>query len=463
MYELIETETERFTVSARRPAPFAGAFSALAKHGLQPCLMRAEADSSTWGNEIDLIVRPCKLRATQAVLCKLGWEIGNTGFFDPSRRHLLLWADDRLLRIDLYTKIVSAGLEYIDAEDYLSTASLQGDVYVPDAAGWLLHVIVNTILEKKRLRDEYRPRVSKTYEDRDVRLRAWEKAEQLGISFLFDDDPVLDFLYQESLIEILRPRVRRALWKARTANKVRLAWRWAVQTIGKNLALRPGFSISIVGPDGAGKTTFIETLQTDLNRIGIETNTVYFGPWERPVLRSSKALKTLGADPLDIGEDSLARRTIMKLLKAYARRVLFYLNFLPEMWARFALRVWPAILERNVVLLDRHAIDLEVGYYNMPMHNSAFLRHLLVKLSPHPRMLILLDNDAEVVWNRKKEFTLDLIKSSIYRYRALAPKYKMIVVKTDRPAEILVREFIERYWRDFVRLRRDGFPILRKM
>src|SRR5580704_14909648 len=252
MYELIETETERFTVSARRSAPFADAFSALAKHGLQPCLMRADADYSTWGNEIDLIVRPCSLRATQAVLFKLGWEIGNTGFFDPSRRHLLLWADDRLLRIDLYTKIVSAGLEYIDAEDYLSTASLQGDVYVPDAAGWLLHVIVNTILEKKRLRDEYRPRVSKTYEDRDVRLRAWEKAEQLGISFLFDDDPVLDFLYQESLIEILRPRVRRALWKARTANKVRLAWRWAVQTIGKNLALRPGFSIAIVGPDGAG-------------------------------------------------------------------------------------------------------------------------------------------------------------------------------------------------------------------
>jgi ABC-type branched-subunit amino acid transport system ATPase component len=53
-----------------------------------------------------------------------------------------------------------------------------------------------------------------------------------------------------------------------------------MQKIGKNLALRPGFSIAI-GPDGAGKTTFITTLGAALNRQGIETGSVYFGPSER--------------------------------------------------------------------------------------------------------------------------------------------------------------------------------------
>jgi thymidylate kinase len=463
MHDLIETEAERSPSLRGGPAHIVATFSALAQLDLRPCLIRADAEPLAWTNEIDLLVHPLRLRATLIALRDLGWEIGNTGFFNPSRRHLLLWADNRLVRIDLYTKIVSAGLEYIDADDYLSGASLRGDVYVPDAAHWLLHIVVNTILEKKKLREEYRPRVAEALKDRDACLRAAARAEHLGIGFLFEDDSTLDFLFQENLIETLKPRVRSALLKARLANKVRLAWRWIVQTIGNKLALRPGFSIAIVGPDGAGKTTFINTLQTELNRVGIETSTLYFGPWERPLLRSSKALRNMGADPLDLGANSPARKTTLKLVKAYARRVLFYLNFLPEMWARFALRVWPAILERNVVLLDRHPIDLEVGYYNTPMQNSAGLRHLLVKLSPRPRMLILLDNDAEVVWNRKKEFTLELIKNSFRRYRALAPKYNMIVVKTDRPSELLVREFIERHWRDFVRLRIDGLPILRKM
>ena len=151
----------------------------------------------------------------------------------------------------------------------------------------------------------------------------------------------------------------------------------------------------------------------------------------------------------------------MKLIKAHVRRWLYYANFLPEMWGRYAMRVWPLILERHVMLLDRHAVDLEVGYYNTPMTNFAWLRFVLARLSPRPHMMILLDNDAEVIWQRKKEFSLALIQSSLSRYRKVAPEYGMIVIKTDRPAEELVGELIERHWREFVRLRRDGLPILR--
>jgi hypothetical protein len=74
----------------------------------------------------------------------------------------------------------------------------------------------------------------------------------------------------------------------------------------------------------------------------------------------------------------------------------------------------------------------------------------------------LLDNDAEVIWSRKKEFSLALIQSSLARYRKVASEYGMIVIKTNRPAAELVSELIEQRWRDFVRLRRDGLPILRK-
>jgi thymidylate kinase len=453
---------DRTTVEVMRIASFAETLSALAEVGLQPCLMRADGNPATWSNELDLIVLPSKVRTTLSVLRDLGWEIKNTGFFDPSRRHLLLWSDGQFLKIDLYTKIVSAGLEYIDAKRYLAGASMQGDVFVPLTENWLLHIVVNTILEKQSLRDEYRPRIASSLQDQDAVRQTVIEAGRLGLAYLFEGDRELGFLFDEDRIATLRPGVRKALLKACAANKARLVWRWTMQKIGTKLALRPGFSIAIIGPDGAGKTTFITTLGAMLNRHGIETGSAYFGPWERTVLPSSKALRSLGADPLDIGEDSPARRTTLKLVKAHVRRILYYANFLPEMWARYALRVWPSILERHVMLLDRHAVDLEVGYYNQPMSNFAWLRFLLARLSPRPRMFILLDNDAEVIWNRKKEFSLALIQSSLARYRKVASEYGMIVIKTNRPAAELVNELIEQRWRDFVRLRRDGLPILRK-
>jgi len=444
-----------------RISPFVRTLSALAEVGLQPCLMRADADITTWEKELDLIVLPSKLQATLRVLRDLGWEIGNTGFFDPSRRHLLLWSDDRFLRIDLYSKIVSGGLEYIDADRYLAGATLQGDVYVPHAGNWLLHVVVNTILEKRRLREDYRPRITSVLQNRDAVRQAMVEARRLGLGYLFEGDPELGFLFDETQIAGLKVEVRKTLLKARAANKVRLVWRWTMQTIGKKLALRPGFSIAVIGPDGAGKTTFISTLEAVLNGNGIETQTVYFGPWERACLPSTKWLRNLGADPLDIGENSPARRTAAKLLKAHLRRILYYANFLPEMWARYFSRVWPAVLERHIVLLDRHAVDLETGYYNQPMQNCGWLRLLLARLSPRPRMLILLDNDAEVIWNRKKEFSLTLIESALRRYREAAQAYGMIVIKTERPPEQLVGDLINRHWREFVRMRRDGLPFLR--
>jgi thymidylate kinase len=444
-------------------SPFDTTLSALAEAGLHPCLMRADADRTTWRKELDLIVLPSQLKATVRALRDFGWEVGNTGFFDPSRRHLLLWSDNRFLRIDLYSKIVSGALEYIDADRYLAGATLQRGVYVPRAGIWLFHVVVNTILEKRRLRADYRPWLAKALQSRDAVRHAVAEARRLGLDYLFEGDPELSFLFDETQIAGLKSGVRKALLRARAANKVRLVWRWTMQAIGKKMALRSGFSIAVIGPDGAGKTTFLSTLEAVLNGNGIETRTVYFGPWERPCLPSTKWLSRLGADPLDIGENSPARRTAAKLCKAYLRRFLYYINILPEMWARYLVCVWPAILERHIVLLDRHAIDLAVGYHNQPVQTFQWLRLLLARLSPRPRMLIFLDNDAEVIWGRKKEFPLALIESALRRYREAARAYGMIVIKTERPTEQLVGEFVNQHWRSFVRWRRDGLPFLRTL
>jgi hypothetical protein len=84
-----------------------------------------------------------------------------------------------------------------------------------------------------------------------------------------------------------------------------------------------------------------------------------------------------------------------------------------------------------------------------------------VWLCPRPRLMILLDNDAETIWRRKPEFPLALIEGALARYRQAARSCGMTVIRTDLPLEQLVDSFIERHWRDLVRWRRDGLPFPR--
>lgn len=448
-------------MNGEQESPLLAAVTALAATGARACLLRDEPDKTAWGDEIDLLILPEDLSTTLHVLKEQGWELLDSGLFEPCRHHLLLWWNKRFLKIDLYTKVLSDGLAYIDAKRYFANASWKGDYYVPHAGNWLLHIIVNTILEKPCLNEKYRLRVSQAALDMSAMQHAKTQAEELGLSYLFEFDSQFGFLFDELRIATLKPGVRKALLKHRSSNRARLLWHWTLQKFGKNFALRSGFSIAVIGPDGAGKTTFVATLENALNRVGVKTGRAYMGPWEQLQLPSSRLLRTLGATPLDIAQNSPARTSLTKLIKAHLRRILYYANFLPEMWARYFVRVLPGVLERRVMLLDRHAIDLQIGYYNEAMTNASWLRAILVRLSPTPRLFIFLDNDAELIWRRKTEFPLTLIRGALRKYRKVSQAYGMTVIRTDALPEQLVDDLISNRWRDFIRWRRDGLPLLR--
>jgi thymidylate kinase len=439
------------------PSPFTTALSTLKIAGLKACLLRAAGDVLSWDTEIDLLVAPRHLRAALQLLGKLGWERLDVGLFQPGRHHLVLLHDGKLLKIDLYTAVISDNISYIDAEAYLANAGLSGDAWLPASDDWLLHIVIHTILEKPCLDRKYQYQLAQALNNPGTVVMAREKARLRGLAHLFDNDPLFSYLFDRQQVAALKSGTRAALLRYRPSNYLRLAWYRMMQKFGKNLFLRRGFSIAVVGPDGAGKSTFIAALERALQDHGIRTAQAYMGPWERPVLPTSMLLRRLGASPEDFGPKILPRRTPVKIFKAHVRRLLYYANFAVEQWARYAVRVLPFILERRVVLFDRHALDLQVGYYNEPMQNLPWLRALLVRLSPRPRMFILLENNPDEVWRRKREFPLPLIASSMRRYLEVAKDYDAVVLKTDRSADALARDLVLRHWREFVQWRREGF------
>jgi thymidylate kinase len=434
--------------------PFDLAFAAWARQGLRPCLMRADPAARFDRDEIDVLFPANGLRRACAILEGLGWETLETGLFGPSRRHLVVYHQDRFLKFDLYAHLIGGGLYYLSGDAFVTGAIPRGHVWFPANGEFLFHLVMNTVLEKEVLRPDYRPRLEAAAGEQGAFAAARTRGAKLGLESLFDRDRRFTWLDQPEEVRAARTLARSRM--AGGANWLRRLHHSAMQRVGKRLGLRRGCSLAFIGPDGAGKSSFIAALQTALERLGIRTALVYMGPWERPVLASSRFLRRLGASPLDIDSLSPVLRNPVKRAKAYVRRGLYYLNFVPEMWARYLSLVRPEILQRKVVLLDRHAYDLEAGYYNQPIGNAPRLRRLLVRLCPRPEATILLDNDAAVIWARKREFPLELITGALGRYRDLASRDGLMVIRTDCEAGDTAEAFLRQHWRELVRWRRDG-------
>lgn len=120
------------------------------------------------------------------------------------------------------------------------------------------------------------------------------------------------------------------------------------------------------------------------------------------------------------------------------------------------------MLLRRVVISDRHAYDIEIGFHNTTITRGRKLRAFLARLAPSPHITIFLDNDASVIWARKKEYPLDTIESALLRYREIAKLHKMHIIRTDLPSDQIVREFLSCHWRGIINLRRDRirFPFV---
>lgn len=441
---------------------FRAAFEVLSGAGIEALLLRDDPSRFEELDEVDLLVPRAKLRAAVRALEGAGWELSDGGLFHPCKRALLRWQAGSLRKLDLHAELIDEGLVYLDAGWAFEGARRDASgALVPRDEPWFLHVLLHTLLAKPRLAEKHRARVA------ELRARGLGQAEMLAQAARYGlrsvaaellADPIAVLGDARRVAELRRRARRRLLLRpANALRSLRLAIAWP---LGQALGLRRGFFMAVIGPDGAGKTSFIAALIGELERQGIPARTVYMGPWEPTRLWTSRFLARLGASPLDdlpgTGPDFPPAVRRQKRLKGLTKRQLWYASALLDLWARYLGHVLPRLLLRRVVIADRYAHDLEVGYYNALVTNSPRLRRALVRLAPCPRTTVLLDGEADLVHSRKREYPLEVIERALSAYRALGERHGLRVLRSDRPAELLAREYARRHWRELVRWRRDG-------
>jgi thymidylate kinase len=223
-------------------------------------------------------------------------------------------------------------------------------------------------------------------------------------------------------------------------------------------SLRVGFTVALIGPDGAGKTTVARALEGALPfpveylYMGVNpdsSNHLLFTTRVVHALRRRRGARPDTAGPRDPQEtDAVSSRGFARRNLRSARSFVRLANRLAEEWHRALL----ASLHRRrgiVVVFDRHFFADYFAYdiAAKPRRTASRRLHgfILSRLYPKPDLVIYLDAPADVLFERKGEGTIESLERRRREYLELGKVLDgFAVVDASRPVEAVTRDVAAR-------------------
>ena len=118
----------------------------------------------------------------------------------------------------------------------------------------------------------------------------------------------------------------------------------------------------------------------------------------------------------------------MLFLKTYLRLSILTLDYL----IGYILRVWPVLYRDGLVIFDRYLYDFIVAHpERSKMYVSDFVKKILVKIVPRPDLVIFLKGDPVILFQRKREFSIEDLAWQINQYEKFLGYSGLDYIKLD--------------------------------
>jgi len=223
------------------------------------------------------------------------------------------------------------------------------------------------------------------------------------------------------------------------------------------------FTVALVGPDGAGKTTICREIE---RTIPLPIKNVYMGVnlnSSNHMLLTTRLYRTIKyqllgrknkREPDTTGPPASRElrprpQSRIKHLGFSLKSNLYTAGVISEEWFRQVLAWYFRGGGRNIVLFDRHFFcDYYASHVASNKRVLPLIRRvhglMLEHLYPKPDLVIYLDAPAEVLFARKGEGTLTSLEQKRQDYLKLRALFKhFAVVDASQPAENVVREVVK--------------------
>lgn len=176
-------------------------------------------------------------------------------------------------------------------------------------------------------------------------------------------------------------------------------------------------SIAVEAPDGAGKTTFIDALVTEIARYFVSDPSKSAIRHFRPLLLPNlgAAGEKIGVMKQDKNFTEPHRAKPANFISSFIRMTYYWLDYFIGM---------PLILRKDaqfdkITIFDRYIYDFLVDPFRTRIKLPYWIRLFFVKMVKQPKIVFVLDAPVDVIYARKQELSMIEIKRQLLEYSKL--------------------------------------------
>ncbi len=327
-------------------------------------------------------------------------------------------------------------IRYIEDRKMIESREKKVFFYVPSKEDSFVMLLTHSIVGKRYFKPEYRERLDSlvgvvNVEEviRDL-SSIFSKRKAMQLFSLVKKRKYDQIIAQRfNLIALFVTKKKNNLI---TLAKVFLRW-VAWKKIGASYPL-----ISIIGPDGAGKSTAAKNIVMSVKDSGRKALAIYTGRGKNqilPIARIGKMYKRREKTQQEKANHSVKKvsekeRNNLRLSK----KILYTLGafvFTIDLLLRYFFVILPKRKTGHVIVTDRYSSDIIVMEY-VPF----WIRKSLLYLFPKPTITFYLYNDVGVLKERRPEESAKGLERQMKYFERIIPYVKAIKIKSEEEKEV---------------------------
>lgn len=386
--------------------------------------------------DIDIIIEPGSYKQAASFMYEALKENNVPNYYVVRYERVRCWLGmdveaDFSIHIDLIEGYLNKGFELFKFSELYEQTHLYKNFHVLDDAMDVSMLLLYKVIAAKQLKPSYRKKISSVYplqKNHVDKILVKVLGEKLASEIICD----LDNENYDAICD--KAHLISKVSKNKAFFKYPLTTSWNITKFFSEKLYRIGWCpnkfkkfFAVEAPDGTGKTTFIDGLNVKLAEMfvtDIEKMHVYhFRPTILPNLGAVGEKATAGKVKQDTDFTNPHRNPPANPVSSFIRMTYYWLDYL--LGGLICLR--KDVQFDKFSIFDRYIYDFIVDPKRSRINLPMWLRKLYTKMVYQPHFVFVLLCDAQTIYKRKQELTLEEIDRQLKVFNGLAESGKRFV------------------------------------